>query len=214
MASRTGRLGGAVLVALFLTSYSPLFLILAVNQLIDNADHLRWGGLGGEAVLTFLQRFGLASLCLVLIGLGYAVLRHSLRQMTQRVDRNGRPVLVVDTENKNSEAIGYIGTYIIPFLFQDYGSPANLLSLLILLVVISTVYVNSSLVVVNPVLQWFGYSLFETTFKSEAQPEGPEDQRKGMVLVKTRELAAGDRLLIKAVGHKLHYAVPPNAVTA
>ncbi|MDR1347717.1 MAG: hypothetical protein LBJ63_04700, partial [Prevotellaceae bacterium] len=39
----------------------------------------------------------------------------------ERVATNGDIVTVQNVNNKNSESVGYIATYIIPFLFQGFG---------------------------------------------------------------------------------------------
>ena len=59
------------------------------------------------------------SVFLCLIGLiGSIILLNKVRKDAV----NGDNVIVERVNNRNSESIGYIATYIVPFLFQDFNS--------------------------------------------------------------------------------------------
>ncbi len=44
----------------------------------------------------------------------------SLHNIKGRAASNARAVKITDASNRSGEAISYIGTYILPFVFEDY----------------------------------------------------------------------------------------------
>ena len=134
-----------VYVVLFLSSYAPLFLILAIRT---------WGNpllvvlFGGIAVL------GIASL--------FGVLRTAGR--TTPV-----PVQVSRATSREADATAYIASYIIPFIPSGTPHASELLALSVLLVVLGGVYVNSALIYVNPMLHLLGYSAYDVADEQSNQ---------------------------------------------
>src|SRR5439155_10567478 len=125
---------------LFLSSYSPLFVILVIRDSFENA--LWCGALIALAVLSI---FALLT-CL---------------QFFPRQDPH--VATAVEVHRRSTEAIGYIVTYLIPFLDVNLDSDSDVIALLVLLGVIGLLYVHSNLIYINPVLNLFGYHLFELT---------------------------------------------------
>jgi hypothetical protein len=123
---------------LFVSSYAPLFLILGIRA---------WDS-SQPAACTFVA-VGVASVILTGLLVGF-------------VDTLGpTPVHVLKAESKSGETTGYLVTYVLPFLSLGSSSPADLVSLAVLLLTFGLVFVNSELVLVNPVLAVMRYHLFD-----------------------------------------------------
>jgi hypothetical protein len=125
-------------IVLFLSSYMPLFLIMAVKY--GGAHHV----FGGIMLLV-----AFASVALLLYFLS------SARALGNDI------VTVENISAKDTEAMSYIVTYLIPFLDIKIDEPANLISLLLLFVVLGVIYVHSNLIYINPTLNVLKYHLFE-----------------------------------------------------
>lgn len=122
---------------LFLSSYAPLFTILAIRN---------WD----------VRTSAVALLVLTAASIGWLLLflRHALglAPMTVEIKR---------ATSRDGDIVSYIVSYLLPFLAIDFGRPADLLSLLVLLTVIALLYVHSNLIYVNPLLAAVGYHLVE-----------------------------------------------------
>lgn len=161
------NLRSLALITLFISSYAPLFILLIARQVYNNRAFLKWENFNRETYLEFFQKFGLASLLLFFIVLGYIGYKITFANLAKS-SANGDLVKLTDVKNKNSEAIGYIATYIIPFLFQDFNSWYEILSVLFLLWVIFRIYINSNMILVNPILS-FKYALFEIEYEMKGK---------------------------------------------
>ena len=210
MSRRRSNLRLPVRFCLFATSYIPLFFLIALRQVSQNWGFLHWGGLNLESLLTFAQRFGLSAVGLVLAIGGGMGLYMSLCNMKDRVRVNGEFIRVLDVDDKSSDALGYVMTYVIPFAFQNYSDWVESVSIIFLLIVIYAIYVNSSLILVNPILS-LRYSLCEVEFSDNSTASIQEPSavtKKGLFLTSEKHLRVGDVLNATEVGQKLYFALP------
>jgi len=123
---------------LFFSSYSPLFLILAVRNLDKTMI--------GSAILV-----GISLLSLLFLG----------RFMNSAKHQALFHVTVTRVESRDSEVMAYIVTYLIPFLGISVSDFVDAVSLSIMLGLIAVLYVRSNLIYINPILGLWGYRLFE-----------------------------------------------------
>ena len=194
---RTNYLRTVPKLILFLTSYSPLFVCIIVRQLYYNRSFLHFAGFNKTGILCLLQKFGLSiflGFLLALVILGTIIFIKKLRS----ISKNGNNVTVKSISNKNAESIGYIATYIIPFLFQSFDELGDIIPLLILLIIIYRIYVTSSLLLVNPVLNC-RYSLFEMEYEEKG------DIKQGLMISPFRDIYESDNIKIFNIGYKLFY---------
>lgn len=194
---RTNYLRTVPKLILFLTSYSPLFVCIIVRQLYYNRSFLHFAGFNKTGILCLLQKFGLSiflGFLLALVILGTIIFIKKLRS----ISKNGNNVTVNSISNKNAESIGYIATYIIPFLFQSFDELGDIIPLLILLIIIYRIYVTSSLLLVNPVLNC-RYSLFEMEYEEKG------DIKQGLMISPFRDIYESDNIKIFNIGYKLFY---------
>ena len=194
---RTNYLRTVPKLILFLTSYSPLFVCIIVRQLYYNRSFLHFAGFNKTGILCLLQKFGLSiflGFLLALVILGTIIFIKKLRS----ISKNGNNVTDKSISNKNAESIGYIATYIIPFLFQSFDELGDIIPLLILLIIIYRIYVTSSLLLVNPVLNC-RYSLFEMEYEEKG------DIKQGLMISPFRDIYESDNIKIFNIGYKLFY---------
>ena len=194
---RTNSLRIVSKLLLFLTSYSPLFVCIIVRQLYYNRSFLHFVGFDKIDILCLLQKIGLSiflGFLLVFVTLLTIIFIKNLRS----ISKNGNNVTVKSISNKNAESIGYIATYIIPFLFQSFDELGDIIPLLILLIIIYRIYVTSSLLLVNPVLNC-RYSLFEMEYEEKGEI------KQGLMISPYRDIYESDNIKIFNIGYKLFY---------
>jgi hypothetical protein len=123
-------------IAFFLSSYAPLFGLLAFT----NRDlTCAWIVLAAVAVG--------APLVLGLV-------------LWQLRDEHGPTLQAEHSSPKDGEVLAYIATYLVPFLSVDLGTVDETVVLCVFLVVLGVVYVNSEMLFVNPLLSFAGYRSF------------------------------------------------------
>lgn len=185
--------------ALFVTSYFPLFLLVIVRQFSDNCEYFFWAGFSWLGFQTLLLKFGLSIILVIVSAVGIFGYWQTLGNI-EEVAKNGKPITVKDVKNKNSEAIGYIATYIIPFLFQSFDNWFESLAVLFLMVIIYRIYINSSLLLINPVLS-FKFSIYEIEYEEN------EKTRNGLIITRGKSLGDDSKIKIYEIGHKLYFAI-------
>src|SRR5690606_15560219 len=63
--------------------------------------------------------------------------------------------------SRTADVTAYVASYVIPFVPSEDPTFRDIMSLVILLFVLGTIYVNSNLVYVNPMLNVIGLGLYE-----------------------------------------------------
>ena len=191
------NLYGIALFVLFITSYTPLFILIIAKQIFDNFAYLNWGGL---SIRIFISKFGIAVVLSIisLFGLcGSKILFSNLKKDV----KNGNHVLIKNISNKNSESVGYIATYIIPFIFQGFSTNYEVFALFFLLFIIYRIYINSNLLLINPILS-FKYSIFEIEYE-----EQNGKLRNGLIIIANYQIDVDSNIKIYPIGFKLFYAI-------
>lgn len=123
---------------LFLSSYAPLFLIIAMRGWSPNR-HLAQG---------------LAAVSLVSVVVLFIFLRTAQKLAADRIK-------VDSVASRDGDAMSYIVTYLLPFLAVNLNDVTDVASLGVVLLVIAILYVNSNMIYTNPVLNIVGYHIFE-----------------------------------------------------
>jgi len=197
--SNINNLHGIAQFALFVTSYFPLFVLIIIRQFSENSEFLNYGGFDWTSIKLFLSKFGLSAILSVISFFGLFGYWKTLGNI-EEVAENGRPVKITDVKNKNSEAIGYIATYIIPFLFQSFSGWYESVSVMFLLGIIYPIYINSSLLLINPILS-FRFSIYEIEYKDG------DKEKNGLVISRDKYLQDEADIKIYEIGHKLYFAI-------
>ena len=124
------KLNNIAVLVLFITSYIPLFGLLILRQIKQNIEYLNFGYFNQESILLAFRKFGLSGFLFLLAIFGFIGLKFLLTNLDKKRP-NGELVKIVEVENKNSETISYISTYIVPFIFQDTNNLFDISSIFI-----------------------------------------------------------------------------------
>lgn len=199
--TNNNKLRGGALFSLFITSYIPLFVIVIVKQLKDGKDFLCWGGWNREAVCCFASHFGMTCVLAILSVVGSIGILVLLRNLDSNLN-NGQVVKVTKISNRNSEAIGYIATYIVPFFASDFTSLYECGIFVVVMVLIYTIYTNSNMILINPLLSIW-YSLLEVEYKTIG--DSSEETHDALVITDTKIFKENVTYNIYPIGFKLYY---------
>jgi len=123
---------------LFLSSYAPLFLIIAMRGWRDS----------------LYLALGLAAVALISVLVLFLFLRNARKLAADKVK-------ICSVVSRDGDAMSYIVTYLLPFLPVKLSDVTDLISLGIVLFVIGLLYVNSNMIYTNPVLNIARYHIFE-----------------------------------------------------
>ncbi len=186
---------------LFATSYIPLFLLIIFKQISRNSEFLHWGGWSKKTMFIFFEKFGFSSLLIILSIFSLWGCKLLFSNLKKNID-NGENIILKDIKNRNGESIGYIATYIIPFVFQNFNSYYEIFAFLFLMVIIYRIYVNSNLLLINPILS-FKYSIFEIEYE-----EQNGRSRSGLIIIHNKYLKEDTIIKIYPIGYKLFFAEP------
>lgn len=197
------NLHGIAQFSLFVSSYLPLFLLLIVRQVSVNSEYLNWAGVSWESVKMFGAKFGLSAFLITFSVIGAFGYWKTLANI-EEVAKNGNPVIITDVKNKNSESIGYIATYIIPFLFQSFDGWYECASVIFLLLIIYRIYINSSLLLINPLLS-FRFGIYEIEYIAQNGKN-----RNGLIISRDKFLQDDCKVKLYEIGHKLYFAISNN----
>lgn len=180
---------------LYSSSYLPLSLLLLIrNCIIEKISITKLIKISLiQGSLYILTTFVL--LCMSILGsLG---LWCFIKQMKKDVN-NGFPYKVVEVYSKKAETIGYIATYIIPFAFQSYHSTFEYIALLLFLGLTFTIYRDSTLLTINPILSLY-YSIFEVRFIEN------DAKKTGIIIIRDNDLTEEDKIILYRIGNKLYF---------
>ena len=199
--SNNNGLRRGALISFFITSYIPLFAIVIGKQVKDGWMYLNWGGWRKEAVCCFLTHFGMSCLLALfsLVGIiGIVVLFNNLEKDLP----NGQTVTITKISNRNSEAIGYIATYIVPFMASDFSSLFECVVFVIVMGLIYVIYKNSNMILINPLLN-IRYSLLDVEYRAVGASK--DDTHDALIITDAKDYKEIENYQIYQIGFKLYY---------
>ena len=124
-------------IAMFLSSYAPLFAILAYT------NH--------ETTWAFRILVAVAAVSVLL--LAAVLLSH--------VNDQGPRLVVAHSRPQDGDVLAYVATYLIPFFGLNLAHRHQAIAFAGFMVVLMFVYINSNMLFVNPLLSVAGYHAFE-----------------------------------------------------
>lgn len=190
------KLKNVSIFVLFLTSYIPLFGLLILRQIKQNREYLNFFFTCENISIAF-EKFGLTYFLLLLILFGLIGVHFLIGNFKKKIN-NGNLVRIIDVENKNSEAVGYISTYIVPFIFQDTNDIFDLTSIIIVLTIIYIIYSKSNMIVINPVLN-ITHSLYQIEYNQNGKI------KKGLLITELNELDDNQEIKINQISKNIFY---------
>lgn len=194
---KVNRLIGLAPLMLFLSSYIPLFGIIALRQIISNFDYMNWAGFSWSGTILFVTHFGIASLCMVFIIVGSIGTYYVFESIKSKAP-NGYNYRIIEVTSMNDEALGYMATYVIPLLYQDYSNLMDFCTMIVIFIIIYKLYVNSKLLLVNPMIS-FKYSIYSIKYQDG------DIQRQAMLISPDKNILENDTVKLYNIGYQLFY---------
>lgn len=179
----------------------PLFAIVIGKQIKEGWNFLCWGGWNREALICFFKHFGMSAVLVVVsvVGvMGLLVLLYNLKRNLP----NGEMTKVTRISNRNSEAIGYIATYIVPFVASDFSSLFECGIFVVVMGLIYARYTNSNMILINPLLSIW-YSLLEIEYKLIGDSTGTTHH--ALIITDTTDYKENVDYQMYKIGFKLYY---------
>lgn len=134
-----------LLTRLFVTSYAPLAIMLAVKN--------------SESVWPLRDSIGFWSFA----ALGTVGLMDAFRLPRGAQRRSHRRVQLTDIQDEGGQVAGYLATYLLPFLNVDIDGWRGGAALAVYFVVLFVVFLRSDLALVNPALYVAGWRVVSAT---------------------------------------------------
>jgi len=130
---------------LFVSSYFPLTIIICI-LFATQQPVLAWGSLGiglFGLILTYIYFFKIVA--------GMTAIQ----------------VKIIERQERDGDIMGYIASYIVPLVTFPLNGGQQVAILLIFILVLGVIYVNSSMIRINPMLSLVGYHLYDITIEND-----------------------------------------------
>jgi hypothetical protein len=138
-------------IILFISAYSPLFVIFAVKDWDFSRNKF------GHPWLTFgIIAASVISVIILLLIFG-------------NLHKGNRCVTIKSISNRSMDLINYTLPYIVSFFGFDLSETADVISLGIFLAILFILTVRSHSIFMNPILSIVGYGLYDITFEYDSR---------------------------------------------
>ncbi|MFN8366128.1 MAG: hypothetical protein U0Y96_02675 [Candidatus Kapaibacterium sp.] len=189
--------------ALFSLSYTPMFVLVILKQVLATRKE------NDAAMFHHLFANWYSSLffggMMLLSIFGFLGTIMFIKNMKSDLHASSTLCTVIDVKDKTSEAIGYIATYVIPFLFVDFNDAFSIVGIsILLLVIIAPLYVRSTLLVINPLLNLWGHLNDVTLTDSTVDKDGKPVLKTVILLSPTGYFRKGDNVRITSIQQSNH----------
>lgn len=127
---------------------------------------------------------------------------HSLLHNLKSNLKNGTKVKVTKISNRNNEAIGYIATYIVPFLTSDFSNWFESSIFIFVMVLIYSIYTKSNMILINPLLS-IKYSMLEVEYMVIGDKAGVTHD--ALIITENKDFKEDENYQLYQIGFKLYY---------
>ncbi|WP_339885366.1 hypothetical protein [Polaribacter vadi] len=167
-------------ILLFISAYSPLFLILAVKDFDFNKTYKLQHPLAIYIIL------GLSLLSIIILFLTIKLM-----------PKGNMPVEVKTVSNRSVDLINYTIPYILSFFGFDLSKWEDVISLAIFLTIMLVLTITSRSLFLNPILAFAGYGLYDIEYEFNGKI-------KAIAVLSKYELKAGQKFYIKSLTRFLY----------
>jgi len=168
-------------ILLFISAYSPLFLILAVKDFDFKTTHKL------NHPLAIYILLGLSVLSIILLFVTVSSMR-----------RGNMCVEVISVKNRSVDLINYTIPYIVSFFGFDLSKMEDIISLSIFLFLMLLMTVKSKSVFMNPVLLIAGYNLYDLEYKFDGKTFNT-------IVISKHEVKTGELFYIRSLTRFLYF---------
>lgn len=167
-------------ILLFISAYSPLFLILAVKD-FDFDSSFKF-----EHPLTIIVLLSLSILSVVLLFVTIRLVR-----------RGSMLVTVKSVKNRSVDLINYTIPYIVSFFGFDLSKVEDVISLSIFLLLLLLLTIKSKSVFMNPILLLAGYNLYDLDYEFDGK-------QSSIIVISRYEMKSNDRFFMRSLTRFLY----------
>jgi hypothetical protein len=168
---------------LFLSSYAPLFGLLAIRTSEDGRRAM-WVFLG-------LALAGLVALAVVLVALG---------------GRQRRTIHVTAVQRTGEQTAAYMATYLLPFVtasfthWQDWGVFVGFLF------VIGLIYVQAEMIHLNPLMSLIGFRVYRIRYRTAGAAANAAAESEFFLISASANVRAGEDVAVARLGAEIAVA--------
>lgn len=172
-----------VKISLFLSSYIPLWLAMAVKI--------------GHVTIP-VESFHVPILSLIFLSL--SIMSATVLILVFKVSKDKEPTFKTINSYKGREDLltSYLVPYIFPFIGLNYGEVSSWVIFGIFFVILAAIQIPSNHLYVNPILSLFGYRLYEL--------EGDEMEKSILVAARKKDISDG-QLKVVELGSSVYLSV-------
>lgn len=164
---------------LFLSAYSPLFLVLAIqNGITFSHKHQSIIQVALSAIFSCLFVLGFMAFYLM---------------VSRGKDMQAQTITVLGTHLSGGDAVGYLSGYILPFISTTDFNVNSGVAYVIFFAVACVVTMQTDVIQINPLFFLFGYRIYSTEATFRGISKGSEN-RLNVVLITKRKLAVGQTI--------------------
>lgn len=168
-------------ILLFISAYSPLFLILAVKDFdFKTTHHL-------NHPLPIYLMLGVSVFSIILLFASVAYMK-----------RGSMSVEIVSVKNRSVDLINYTIPYMLSFFGIDLSKPEDVISISIFLIIMLLLTITSKSVFLNPILAIVGYGLYDLEYKFDGKVFST-------IVICKDELHTGERFYIRSLTRFLYF---------
>ncbi|MGX7108680.1 hypothetical protein [Facklamia miroungae] len=157
-------------VLMFVSSYIPLYLLLAVRNILDKItikDSFITGNEIVEKIKTYNPLNSLDEMMvLILLAVSIISFKFLIKMTKTETNRVYYSVLEYNDESANY-FFNYISLYLLSSFGFDIGNIVDVFSFFFIMFLIGYVYVTSNLTYINPVLYLMGYRVYAVILQSD-----------------------------------------------
>ena len=177
-------------ILLFISAYSPLFLILAVK------DFDFYSNYNFDHPIGILILLGLSLLSVILLFFSI-----------KSIKRGNLPVTVKVVKNRSVDLINYTIPYIVSFFGFDLAKVEDIISLSIFLLLLLLLTIKSKSVFMNPILLLAGYNLYDLEYEFDKK-------LSSTIVISKHEMKAGERFYIRSLTRFLYFVTEKENINA
>jgi len=167
-------------IMLFISAYSPLFIILAVKDYDFEGTH--WFRHSGPIYI--LLSITLLSIILLFVTIN-------------TLKRGNMVVEVVTIKNRSVDLINYTIPYMLSFFGINLSLPEDVISITIFLGIMLLLTITSKSVFLNPILAFSNYGLYDLEYKFD-------NKICSTIVISKHEMRPGDRLYLRSLSRFLY----------
>lgn len=167
-------------ILLFISGYSPLFLILAVKDFDFNNTH------SFKHLTPIFILFGLSLISVVLLFVSI-----------KSIKRGNMPVKIKSVRSRSVDLINYTIPYIVSFFGFDLSKVEDVISLTLFMLLMLLMTIKSKSIFMNPILLLAGYNLFDIEYEFDGKTTS-------IIVISKEELKNGNIFYIRSLTRFIH----------